>query len=111
MHKHLWALFQHEAMLSHNILAPLPTWLSRWFGYRSSPPPKRPNYIIWLWSFIGAFSGISVIQAVFGQAHYFVGRKVPTLVASYVSLSSFFHHETCSPLSTGRLSRVDLRCY
>lgn len=75
-------------MFNRNVLAPLPSWFNRWFGYRSAPVTKPPDYIIWFWSFIGAFCGISVIQAVFEQAHYFVRRKVPTIVASYVSLAA-----------------------
>lgn len=68
-------------------LAQYPAWATRWLGYRSAPPPKRPNYIIWMWAFIGAFSGVSLIQAVFGQANYFINRGVPTIVASYVRSS------------------------
>ncbi|KAG5650897.1 hypothetical protein H0H81_010626 [Sphagnurus paluster] len=30
--------------------------------------------MIWLWSFLGAFCGISVIQAVFGCTQYFISR-------------------------------------
>ncbi|KAF9000909.1 HPP family-domain-containing protein [Cyathus striatus] len=51
-------------------LAKVLQWISRWLGYRPSPPPKRSNYIVWFWSSIGAFCDISLIQAVFGQAHY-----------------------------------------
>ena len=68
-------------------LARWPTWASRWLGYRPTPPPKHPDYLVWAWSFIGAFCGISVLQAVFGHAEYFIGRKVPSIVASYVRLS------------------------
>ncbi|KAF9443097.1 HPP family protein [Macrolepiota fuliginosa MF-IS2] len=85
-------------LLNRNVLAPLPSWLSRWFGYRSTPPPKRPDYIIWFWSFIGAFCGISVIQAVFEQAQYFVRRKIPTLVASYGATAVLIYGSVELPL-------------
>ena len=62
----------------------LPTWLSRWLGYRAAPPPKPPQYLVWFWSWVGAFCGLNVIMAVFGQAQYFLNLKVPILVASYV---------------------------
>ena len=68
-----------------NRLSRLPQWLSHWLGYRTSPPPKRSDYIVWMWSFIGAFGGISLIMAVFQQSHYFVERGVPPIIASYVS--------------------------
>lgn len=73
-------------------LSRLPSSISRWLGHRSTPVHKHPDYIIYFWSFVGSFLGISLIQAVFGQAHYFVVRGVPSIVASYVgplySLSS-----------------------
>ncbi|KAJ7824283.1 HPP family-domain-containing protein [Mycena leptocephala] len=71
-------------MTSHQSpLVRLPRWLSRWFGYRATPPPKKSDYVTWLWSFIGAFIGLSVLQAVFGHSHYFVRRHVPSILASY----------------------------
>lgn len=76
-------------MLNGNILTRLPPWLSRWFGYRSAPPPKPSERIIWIWSFVGTFCGVSVIQAVFQQAQYFASRKVPPLIASYVSPAAY----------------------
>ncbi|KAF9449243.1 hypothetical protein P691DRAFT_633373, partial [Macrolepiota fuliginosa MF-IS2] len=85
-----------------NILAPLPLWLSRWFGYRSVPPPKRSDYIVWTWSFIGAFCSISVIQAVFEQAQYFVRRKVPTIVASYGATAVLIYGSIEVPLAQPR---------
>ncbi|KAJ3562187.1 hypothetical protein NP233_g9734 [Leucocoprinus birnbaumii] len=80
---------------------PLPAWLSRWFGYRSSPP-QNPSHIIWLWSFIGAFCGTAVIQAVFEQAQYFVKRKVPTIVASYGASAVLIYGAIEAPLAQPR---------
>ncbi|KAJ6535016.1 HPP family protein [Mycena capillaripes] len=64
-------------------LARLPHWTSRWFGYRSKPPPKQPNYVVWFWSFLGAFLGLSVLQVVFSYPQYFLRRHVPSIIASY----------------------------
>ena len=76
---------KHTAtMASKNILASLPTWISRWVGYRSSPSPPPSRYIVYLWSWLGAFIGISVIEAIFEQNSYFTSRHVPIIVASYV---------------------------
>lgn len=66
-------------------LARLPAWFTHWLGYRATPPPKNPEYVTWLWSFIAAFCGISLLQAVFGHARYFIERGAPQIVASYVS--------------------------
>ncbi|KAF9000902.1 HPP family-domain-containing protein [Cyathus striatus] len=83
-------------------LARLPLWLTRWLGYRPSPTPKKPNYIVWLWSFIGAFCGISLIQAVFGQAHYFIERGVPSIVASYGASAVLIYGAIEAPLAQPR---------
>ncbi|TFK21401.1 HPP-domain-containing protein [Coprinopsis marcescibilis] len=61
-------------------LARLPRWISFWLGYRDTPPPQQPGYIIWFWSFIGAFTGISIIQAIFGHVPYFISKGVPSIV-------------------------------
>ena len=78
-------------------LARYPPWLTRWIGYRATIPPKRPDYIIWFWSFIGAFSGLCILQAVFGHAGYFVDRGVPSMIASYVSRIQLLR-PACHPL-------------
>ncbi|KAL0067222.1 hypothetical protein AAF712_005792 [Marasmius tenuissimus] len=62
----------------------LPWWISRWVGYRKTPP-SPPQYAVWFWSWIGAFSGLVAIQAIFGQAQYFLDKGVPTIVASYAA--------------------------
>jgi len=80
-----------------------PTWLTRWFGYRApgAAPPNRTNYVVWIWSFIGAFGGLSVLQAIFNNSEYFLQRRVPPVIASYVSISQ--DHVVSSPahLPTG----------
>lgn len=83
-------------------LSRIPTPISHFLGYRPSPPPKRPNYIVWLWSFIGAFGGISLIQAVFGQAEYFIERGVPSIVASYGASAVLIYGAIEAPLAQPR---------
>jgi CBS-domain-containing membrane protein len=83
-------------------LARLPKPISRWLGYRPAPPPKQPQHIVWLWSWIGAFCGISLIQAVFGQAHYFIERGVPSIVASYGASAVLIYGAIEAPLAQPR---------
>ncbi|KAL0948306.1 hypothetical protein HGRIS_010898 [Hohenbuehelia grisea] len=83
-------------------LATLPAWFTRCLGYRASPPPKRPDWVVWLWSFIGAFCGISLIQAVFGQAHYFIDRGVPPIIASYGASAVLIYGAIEAPLAQPR---------
>ena len=73
-------------MASSSRLSRLPIWLSRWLGYRRSTAPKQPENIVYIWSLVGSFCGLAILQAVFEQAHYFINRHVPTIVASYVGL-------------------------
>lgn len=65
-------------------LSRLPKWLSFWLGYRETPPPIQPPYIVWFWSFVGAFTGLSIIQAIFGHVPYFVDKGVPSIGATAV---------------------------
>jgi len=63
----------------------LPKPISHFFGYRTDTPKKRPDVIIWLWTWIGAFGGVSVIEAVFQRNPYFaVTHNVPMIVGSFV---------------------------
>ncbi|KAF5380072.1 hypothetical protein D9615_006263 [Tricholomella constricta] len=91
----------HEHHHPHRLTS-WPSWISRWLGYRATPPPKRPEYIVWLWSFIGAFCGISLIQAVFGQAPYFIARGVPPIVASYGASAVLIYGAIDAPLAQPR---------
>jgi len=89
-------------MASANRLSRLPSWLSHWLGFRSEPLTKRPDYTIWFWSFIGSFLGISLIQAVFGQAHYFIERGVPSIIASYGATAVLIYGAVDAPLAQPR---------
>ncbi|KAJ3733174.1 HPP family-domain-containing protein [Lentinula guzmanii] len=85
-----------------NRLARLPRWISHWLGYRAGPVPKQPDYIIWIWSFIGAFGGLSVLQAIFGHSHYFLQRDVPSIIASYGASAVLCYGAIEAPLAQPR---------
>lgn len=74
------------AAMRRPILASLPEWCSHWLGYRADPVKPPPRYLVYLWSFIGAFCGLSVLTALFSYSEYFLSRGVPVIVASYVSI-------------------------
>ncbi|KAI4214655.1 MAG: hypothetical protein LQ351_002728 [Letrouitia transgressa] len=83
-------------------LSRLPPYLSRWLGYRSSPPEKQSKYIICPWSFIGAFCGLAVLQAIFGHARYFIDLDVPPIVASFGATAVLAYAAIEAPLAQPR---------
>ncbi|KAF6754101.1 HPP family protein [Ephemerocybe angulata] len=89
---------------SQSVLHHLPTWASRWLGYRQllSPTGPQPQSVVWIWSWIGAFSGLAVIQAVFQQAHYFVNKGVAPIVPSYGATAVLIYGVIDSPLAQPR---------
>ena len=62
----------------------LPTPISCLLGYRSKPRPPIGSVMIWFGSFIGAFCGILVVEAVF-HAEAFRSHGTPLIIASFVS--------------------------
>jgi CBS-domain-containing membrane protein len=72
-------------------LARLPRWISHWLGYRPETTKPLSTSQVALWSFITAFCGLSVVQAIFNYSEYFKDRNVPGIVASYVSGKQAHH--------------------
>ncbi|KAF8632502.1 hypothetical protein AX15_001838 [Amanita polypyramis BW_CC] len=88
-----------------NRLSRLPPWLSHWLGYRSPTTPSNPPGQLWeicLWSFIGAFCGTALIQAVFGHANYFIRRSVPPIIASYGASAVIIYGVVETPVAQPR---------
>lgn len=83
-------------------LARLPAPISRWLGYRGKALPPSATWMICAYGFIGAFTGLSVILAIFGHTDYFRSRAVPPIVASFVSFATLCVI-ICTDSKTGRL--------
>lgn len=45
------------------------------------------DLVVWLWAFVGAFTGVAVVEAVFMHWRFMVENGVPIIVGSYVSRS------------------------
>ncbi|KAH9922501.1 HPP family-domain-containing protein [Fomitopsis serialis] len=73
-------------------LAHYPPWITRWLGY-------LPRLVL---VFIGAFSGLCVLQAVFGHARYFIDRGVPSMIASYGASAVLCYGAIEAPLAQPR---------
>ncbi|KAG9746775.1 HPP-domain-containing protein, partial [Aureobasidium melanogenum] len=84
------------------ILASLPDWCSHWLGYRTDPVKPPPKYLVYFWSFIGAFCGLSVLTALFSYSEYFLSRGVPIIVASYGASAVLVFGAIESPLAQPR---------
>ncbi|KAI4858728.1 HPP-domain-containing protein [Hypoxylon rubiginosum] len=83
-------------------LARLPPWISRWLGFRSSPPTPLPSPVNYLWSFITAFCGLSVLQVICNYSEYFTSRHVPGIIASYGASAVLVYGMPQAPLAQPR---------
>ncbi|KAJ5146288.1 HPP family protein [Penicillium bovifimosum] len=90
-------------MLSETeFLSRLPMPISHFLGYRATAPKPPPKYLVHFWSFIGAFCGLCVVQAIFNYSHYFISRGVPGLIASYGASAVLVYGAIESPLAQPR---------
>ncbi|KAE9395412.1 hypothetical protein BT96DRAFT_958491 [Gymnopus androsaceus JB14] len=82
------------------ILSRFPRFISHFLGYREGKQTTVPGQpTICLWSFLGAFCGLSVIQAVFGYSAYFVRRGAPLIVPSYGASAVLIYGAIEAPLA------------
>lgn len=63
----------------------LPTFVSRWFGYRKDKPVATGNLMPIFWAFIGIFFSVATIEAVSGHIPSFHDHGAPLIVGSFVS--------------------------
>lgn len=61
----------------------LPRPISWFLGYRKTPRKPVGSLLVHLWSFLGAFVGIAIVEAVF-MTRYFEVRGTPVVIASFV---------------------------
>ncbi|KAH7107213.1 HPP family-domain-containing protein [Auriculariales sp. MPI-PUGE-AT-0066] len=84
-------------------LARLPHWMTRWIGYRASRPPSTPHrIIILLWSFLGAFTGMTALFMIFGRTRHFQARHVPPIIASFAASAVLCFNAIQAPFSQPR---------
>ncbi|KAJ5163883.1 uncharacterized protein N7500_005713 [Penicillium coprophilum] len=83
-------------------LARLPRSISHWLGYRESAPKPPSKYLVHFWSFIAAFCGLCVVQAIFNYSSYFVERGVPGIIASYGASAVLVYGSIEAPLAQPR---------
>uniref|UniRef100_A0A0W0EUV7 HPP transmembrane region domain-containing protein n=1 Tax=Moniliophthora roreri TaxID=221103 RepID=A0A0W0EUV7_MONRR len=82
-------------------LPTLSSLISRVSNRRASVVAQLPHYLIPIWSFVGAFCGIAVLQAVFGQ-RYFKEKGVPPIIPSFGSSAALIYGAIENPVSQPR---------
>ena len=92
----------------------LPKSISYWFGYRVPPKdsasdnsqqyPSQPTSVLlnWLFSFLGAFIGIAIIENVFRNLPHLGGHPAPLVIASFGAAAILEYNAIESPLSQPR---------
>ncbi|EPE32628.1 hypothetical protein GLAREA_07762 [Glarea lozoyensis ATCC 20868] len=79
----------------------LPKPISWFLGYREEPTKPVGSIIIWFWSFIGAFAGILIIEAVF-RTPGLHSHGTPIVIGSLGAAAILEYQVIDSPLSQPR---------
>jgi HPP family len=82
----------------------LPRPISRFLGYRpphSSRPSAHP-VAVWAWSFLGAFLGVALIEAVYLHLPRLDEKHVPIVIASFGAAAILEYNTIESPLAQPR---------
>ncbi|KAK2766089.1 hypothetical protein FQN54_007604 [Arachnomyces sp. PD_36] len=80
----------------------LPPWLSRFLGHRDGPQKPVGNVMVAVWSFIGVFSGLAMIEGVGMNIPSFQEHNAPLIVASFGAAAVLEFCVIESPLSQPR---------
>jgi hypothetical protein len=91
-------------LVPYSRLHRLPKSISWILGYRPTPAPQMGSVLVWWWAFIGAFCGISVVEAVFNTDHL-QAKGVPIVIASLVCLPPPFRLNLPCPCSEACICR------
>jgi hypothetical protein len=69
----------------------LPKPISWLLGYRKEPGTPVGSLIVWFWSFIGAFVGVLIVEAVF-HTEGLQSHGTPIIIGSLVGPFAFLLH-------------------
>lgn len=90
--------------LPRNRVDRLPTPISRFFGYRKETYKEPPSTIQWFSAFVGAFTGILVVGAIFKYAPGVISKNPPVIVASLGASAILDYSAIRSPVAQPRNS-------
>ncbi|RMZ87022.1 hypothetical protein DV736_g5750, partial [Chaetothyriales sp. CBS 134916] len=104
----MWSIYDIDTYLDPftppRLLHLLPRPISHFFGYRppSSVPQPPHTLIIWAFNFLGAFSGVALIEAVYLHLPHLDGHAVPIVIASLGAAAILEYNSIESPLAQPR---------
>ncbi|KAF2841442.1 HPP family protein [Patellaria atrata CBS 101060] len=84
----------------------LPTLLSRFLGYRENTTQDVGNILIWFWSAVGTFCGLTLVAGVFMNGPAWHSHHPPALVASLGAAAILDYNAIASPLAQPRNSVI-----
>ncbi|PWW78056.1 hypothetical protein C7212DRAFT_183913 [Tuber magnatum] len=87
---------------SPRILRKLPTCISRFLGHRNGAREGELDIVVWTWTFVGAFSGVAIVETVFINWSYFIKKGCPMIVGSYGAAAVLLYGAVDSPLAQPR---------
>ncbi|KAI7857176.1 HPP family-domain-containing protein [Circinella umbellata] len=76
--------------------------IEHFLGRRKEPPKKIPLWRTCLWSFLGAFIGVSVLEILFTYTPAFQDQQVPMIAASCGASAVLVYAATEAPLAQPR---------
>lgn len=85
-----------------NPLGHLPSPISRFFGYRREPYKEPPTVVTWMFTFIGAFTGILIVGALYSFAPGIENHHPPVIIASLGASAVLDYNTIRSPLAQPR---------
>ncbi|KAF3194576.1 hypothetical protein TWF225_007103 [Orbilia oligospora] len=85
-----------------SILQELPTSISRFLGYRTSPRKELGSILVAWWSLFGAFCGIAAVSAVFKYSGVFSELDPPLIIGSFGASAILEYGVIGSPLGQPR---------
>ncbi|KAL8787495.1 MAG: hypothetical protein Q9195_007742 [Heterodermia aff. obscurata] len=90
-------------LVPYNRLSRLPRPISRFLGYRNGPHGEVGNILVAWWAFVGAFSGVAVLEAAL-MIPEIQKHGVPTVIASFGAAAILEYNVISSPLAQPRNS-------
>ncbi|EMC96986.1 hypothetical protein BAUCODRAFT_121514 [Baudoinia panamericana UAMH 10762] len=86
----------------HNCLYILPTWISRFLGYRHKPQKEPPCLVQWALTLVATIAGLCVVGATYTHAPGLTRHHPPALIASLGASAILDYNTMRSPLAQPR---------